>query len=103
MALHGELSSLLNELKSEMYKNAGTKFRDKMIILKVGCLLLQLWKYKWEISGEIGNVIDHYWVHQYDDLTDGLECFCCLSFFRLQSWQAVTWRNITKHLISKTI
>lgn len=36
MALHGELSSLLNELKSEMYKNAGTKYRDKMIILKVG-------------------------------------------------------------------
>lgn len=36
MALHGELSSLLDELKSEMYKNAGIKYRDKMIILKVG-------------------------------------------------------------------
>lgn len=36
MALHGELSSLINELKSEMYKNAVTKYRDKMIILKVG-------------------------------------------------------------------
>lgn len=34
MALHGELSSLLSELKSDMYKNAGTKFRDKMIVLK---------------------------------------------------------------------
>lgn len=40
MALHGELSSLLSELKSDMYKNAGTKFRDKMIILKVGYLLI---------------------------------------------------------------
>lgn len=38
MALNGELSSLLSELKSDMYKNAGTKFRDKMIVLKVGCL-----------------------------------------------------------------
>nr|XP_022328065.1 DNA repair protein RAD50-like isoform X1 [Crassostrea virginica]XP_022328067.1 DNA repair protein RAD50-like isoform X1 [Crassostrea virginica] len=34
MALHGELSSIVNELKSEMYKNAGIKYRDKMIILK---------------------------------------------------------------------
>ncbi|XP_061165388.1 DNA repair protein RAD50-like [Saccostrea echinata] len=34
IALHGEFSSITNELKSEMYKNAATKYRDKMIILK---------------------------------------------------------------------
>lgn len=41
MALHGELSSIVNELKSEMYKNAGIKYRDKMIILKVSDMYIQ--------------------------------------------------------------
>lgn len=59
MALHGELSSLLSELKSDMYKNAGTKFRDKMIDRPESRLLTyKSWNYKWEISGEIGNVTE---------------------------------------------
>lgn len=40
MVLYGEFFSFFSEFKLDMYKNVGIKFRDKMIVLKVGCLFI---------------------------------------------------------------